>query len=336
MEELLSTSHLSPHHGVIVPMVTPITPDGDLDEPAVRRIVDQMVAGGVHGVFVLGTTGENTSIPAAMRERLVAVTVEHVGERARVYAGISSNCLVDSVAAARAYASLGVDAVVAHLPTYYVLNAEEQSAYFYALVDRIDLPLVLYDIPVTTHMAISVEVVERLGRHPNIVGIKDSSGDIARLATLLERLSDTGPDFAVLVGAAVLSAQGLTLGADGIVPSQGNLVPVLCRALFDRAVEGDRDEAEAHQRRMDALTRLFVEGRSLAQSLGALKALMGALDLCGPDVLPPLRLLPSEEQKALHRQFLAWRESQKNGSGSSHLALAEKPGFLCLSKQIDG
>ena len=126
-------------------MVTPITPDGDLDELAVQRIVDHMVDGGVHGVFVLGTTGENTSVPAAMRQRLVAAAVERVGERARVYAGIGSNCLADSVAAAKAYARLGVDAVVAHLPTYYALNAEEQFAYFGALAGRIDLPLLLYD-----------------------------------------------------------------------------------------------------------------------------------------------------------------------------------------------
>jgi dihydrodipicolinate synthase/N-acetylneuraminate lyase len=290
VEEPLSTSHLSPHHGVIVPMVTPVTPDGDLDEIAVPRIVDHMVAGGVHGVFVLGTTGENASVPAAMRERLVLVTVAHVGERARVYAGI------------------GVDAVVAHLPTYYALSAEEQLAYFSALADQIDLPLLLYDIPATTHMTIPVEVVEKLSCHPNVVGIKDSSGDITRLTTLLERLGDARPDFAVLVGAVDLSAQGLALGADGIVPSQGNLVPPLCRALFDRAVEGDQDGAEACQQRLNALTKLFVEGRGLAQSLGALKAMMGALGLCDPEVLPPLRPPPLEEQDALRQQFLAWKE----------------------------
>lgn len=306
----MSTGPLSPYHGVIVPMVTPIAPDGDLDEPAVRHIVDHMVAGGVHGMFVLGTTGENTSVPAAMRERLVAATVAHVGECARVYAGISSNCLADSVAAARAYARLGVDAVVAHLPTYYALDAEEQFAYFSALADRIELPLLLYDIPVTVHMTIPIEVVERLSRHPNVVGIKDSGGDVAHLTMLFKRLGDAKPDFAILVGSSVLAAQGLTLGADGIVPSQGNLVPALCRALFDRAVEGDQDGAAAYQRRMDALTRLFIAGRSLAQSLGALKAMMGALDLCGPDVLPPLRPLSAEEQEALQEKFLAWKESQ--------------------------
>jgi 4-hydroxy-tetrahydrodipicolinate synthase len=296
----------SPYRGVIVPMVTPIAPDGDLDEPAVGRIIDHMVAGGVHGVFVLGTTGENASMHAAMRERLVAVTATHIGERARVYAGISSNCLADSVAAAKAYAPLGVDAVVAHLPTYYALDAEEQLAYFSVLADRIALPLVLYDIPATTHMVVPVEIVERLSRHSNIVGIKDSGGDVAHLAALLERLGDVRPDFAILVGASALAAQGLALGADGIVPAQGNLIPALCRALFDRAVAGDRDGAEACQQRVDAFARLFVDGRSLAQSLGALKAMMGALDLCGPDVLPPLRPLSSGEQEALRRRFLAW------------------------------
>jgi len=311
MKQDVSAHHLSPHHGVIVPMVTPVTPGGDLDGPAVRRVVDHMVAGGVHGIFVLGTTGENTSVPAATGERLVALAVEHVGGRARTYAGISFNCLADSIAAAKAYAPLGVDAVVAHLPTYYALNAEEQFAYFDALAERIDLPLVLYDIPVTTHMAISVGVVERLSRHPNVVGIKDSGGDIGRLTALIERLGDGRPDFAILVGASVLSAQGLALGADGIVPSQGNLVPALCRALYDCAITGDRDGADAHQRQLDAFTQLLVQDRSLAQSLGALKAMMGALDLCGPDVLPPLLPPSLQDQETLRQRFLAWQVEQE-------------------------
>lgn len=292
-------------------MVTPVTPDGSLDEPAVRRIVDHLVAGGVHGIFVLGTTGENTSVPLAMRERLVAAAVEHVAGRAMTYAGVSANCLADSVAAARAYAPLGVDAVVAHLPTYYALNAEEQFAYFNALAERIDLPLVLYDIPATTHMAIPVDVVERLSYHLDVVGIKDSGGDIGHLTALLERLGDGRPDFAILVGASILAAQGLALGADGVVPSQGNLVPALCRTLYDCAVAGDRDGAENHQRQLNALARLFVEDRSLAQSLGALKAMMGALGLCGPDVLPPLLPPSPQEQETLQWQFMAWQESRK-------------------------
>jgi dihydrodipicolinate synthase/N-acetylneuraminate lyase len=315
----VSERRLSPHHGVIVPMVTPVTPGGDLDEAAVRRIVDHMVAGGVHGIFVLGTTGENTSVPAAMRERFVALAVEHVGGRARTCAGISSNCLADSIAAAEAYAPLGVDAVVAHLPTYYALNAEEQFAYFSALADRIALPLVLYDIPATTHMAIHVEVVERLIRQPNVVGIKDSGGDVARLAALLERRGDSRPDFAILVGASVLSAQGLALGADGIVPSQGNLVPALCRALYDCAIAGDRDGAEVCQKQLNTFTRLFVEGRSLAQSLGALKAMMGVLSLCGPDVLPPLLPPSPQEQETLQRQFLAWQGDHNDFNFESYL-----------------
>lgn len=313
-EQPVSKRQLSPHHGVVVPMVTPVTPGGNLDEPAVRRVIDHMVAGGVQGIFVLGTTGESTSAPAALHERLVALAVEHVGGRARVYAGIGSNCLADSVAAAAVYAPLGVDAVVAHLPTYYALNVEEQCAYFSALAGRIALPLVLYDIPATTHMTIPVEVVERLRHHPNVVGIKDSGGDIDHLAALLARLGANRPDFAVLVGASVLSAQGLALGADGIVPSQGNLIPALCRALYDCAIAGDRDGAAAYQKQLNTFTRLFVEGRSLAQSLGALKAMMGARNLCGPDVLPPLLPPSPQEQEALQRQFMAWRAEYEHAN----------------------
>ena len=90
-----TTSSLSPYHGVIIPMITPVTPNGELDEPAVRRVIDYLVDGGVNGIFILGTTGEASSIPAAMKLRLAALTVEHTAKRTMIYAGISNPCLAD-------------------------------------------------------------------------------------------------------------------------------------------------------------------------------------------------------------------------------------------------
>jgi 4-hydroxy-tetrahydrodipicolinate synthase len=132
-------------------------------------------------------------------------------------------------------------------------------------------------------------------------------------------LGDSRPDFAILVGASALSAQGLALGADGIVPSQGNLVPALCRALYDCSIAGDRDGAEVYQEQLNAFTRLFVEDRSLAQSLGALKAMIGVLSLCGPGVLPPLLPPSPQEQENLQRQFLAWQGNHNDFNYESYL-----------------
>ena len=163
-------------------MITPVTPHGELDEPAVRRVIDHLIEGGVSGIFILGTTGESASIPAAMKSRLVALTVEHTAKRVMVYAGISHNCLTYSVEAAQTFFELGVDVTVAHLPSYYELNPAEQEAYFITLSKNLTGPLMLYNIPITTHMSMPLGVIERLSKLTNIVGMKDSENDAARLA----------------------------------------------------------------------------------------------------------------------------------------------------------
>lgn len=295
-----------PYHGIVVPMVTPVTGDGELDEAATRRVIDHLLDGGIDGVFVLGTTGEAASVPRAARLRLVELTVEQVGGRAVTYAGIGDNCLAHAVEAAEEYCRLGIDVLVAHLPYYYNLGADEQGDYYAALADRVPGSLMLYNIPSTTHMSIPIEVVETLSHHPKVIGLKDSENDVSRLEKVLQRLGGR-PDFAVLVGVSTLSAKALALGADGAVPSIGNLVPDLCQRLYESGVRGDASAAARHQRVVNEATELYRAGRTLAHSLGALKAAMGALSLCGPDVLPPLRPLGLAEQEALQSRFRRWR-----------------------------
>jgi len=281
--KLLSVT--KPYHGVVVPMVTPVTPQGDLDEPAVRRVIDHLIEGGS------------------------GITVEHVGGRAVTYAGIGNNCLADSVHAAEEYFQLGIDVVVAHLPSYYALSPEEQSDYYAALVERIPGPLMLYNIPSTTHMSTPIGVVEKLSRHPKVIGLKDSENNVARVEAVMETLGGRS-DFAIFVGVSALSARALSLGADGIVPSPAHLVPYLCQRLYESGSQGDVTSAEEYQRQVDQVADIYVRNRTLGQSLAALKAAMGALSLCGPDVLPPLRPLDAAQQEAIRRKFLEWQAKQ--------------------------
>src|SRR5579862_9480786 len=148
--------------GVVVPMVTPFTPEGRIDEPAVDRIVAHLIKGGVHGIFPLGTTGEAASIHSDDKRRLIATTVKSVAKRAMVYAGIASNSFRESLEAAKAYAEVGVNALVAHMPSYYPLSDEQVETYFRRLADQVSLPLVLYNIPATTHQSIPLDAIDRL------------------------------------------------------------------------------------------------------------------------------------------------------------------------------
>ena len=279
---------MTPYSGVVVPMVTPFTPGGGVDEAAIGRIIDHLVGFRVAGIFPLGTTGESMSLHPEDRRRVVAATAKSIGGRAMLYAGIASTCFRESVEAAAAFEQLGVSAVVAHVPSYYPLADDEIEAYFLRLADAVRLPLVLYNIPATTHHSIPIDVVDRLRHHPNVVAIKDSSGDRPRLAEMLARCGGRG-GFPVLVGSSVAFSHGLRHGAVGLVPSGGHLVGDKYQAMFEAGMAQRWDDVERLQAETDDAVAPYLKGRTLGQGLAALKAIMEQRGLCGRTMLPPLR-----------------------------------------------
>jgi 2-dehydro-3-deoxy-D-pentonate aldolase len=291
------------HHGVVVPMVTPITAGGQLDESAVRRLVDFLLAGRVDGIFVLGTTGESASVPRSFRRRLVECTADRVQHRAKVYAGIGDLYPKD-VAAGNEYLQAGADALVARPPIGFLL--EKVLPWLRSLLDGVEGPLLLYNMPATTNISIPLETIAQLIGHPNLAGIKDSEHDLKRLEDLLRRFGKQ-PRFSIFVGVGKLMAQGLKMGAVGIVPSVGNLIPEVCRHLYGCGQRGDWAEAERQAEQMKAVSALYQDGRTLSQSLAALKGAMWCLGLCEPHVLPPLQPLPPAELEEIRRQMIQLR-----------------------------
>lgn len=138
------------YHGVIVPMVTPFTTQGDIDHSAVKKVAEHLVNGGV-STFALGTTGEGASVSASAKADFVETLVNQIDNRTKTYAGISSNCLTNSIEAAKKYFDLGVSAVVAHLPSYYPLTDYHILKYYEILAESVSGPIILYNIPVTTN-----------------------------------------------------------------------------------------------------------------------------------------------------------------------------------------
>jgi len=282
------------HRGVIVPLVTPIKPGGDLDDAATARIVNRCAENNIN-VFVLGTTGEAASVSARKRAHLVKVAAREAKGRVLVYAGIGDNCAEDSIEAGNEYLRLGADAVVAHLPSYYSLKAAEMLDFFELLAKEIRGELVLYNIPQTTHMSIPIDVVEALMRKSTIVGFKDSENVPGRAEETARRLGGRA-DFSIFMGAAVL---------DGLVPSSGNLVPELWRELYESARAQKWDRVEKLQAQLNEVAQVFQRNRSLGESLAALKAAMEVRGLCGPTVLPPLHTLDASAQSRVRNDFSA-------------------------------
>lgn len=282
------------YSGVVVPMMTPFTSKHTIDEGAVHNIVNHIIDGKAFP-FILGTTGEAASIGRNERKRLVETTVKAADGRAMVYAGISGNSLNDAVEEGKLYHSLGADVLVATMPSYYPVDAGQMLRYFEEMANALQLPLIVYNIPSTTHLSIPLEVVDKLSAHPNIVGFKDSEKGEERIAKAASLWKDR-EDFSYLLGWALMSKMALAQGADGIVPSSGNLIPNVYQQIYEASLKGDTVLAEKAQRKGDLVSEMYQKNRILSHSLSAFKAMLAAYGLCTPHVLPPLYRLPEEGQ----------------------------------------
>jgi dihydrodipicolinate synthase/N-acetylneuraminate lyase len=289
--------------GVIVPMVTPVNEKILVDVPAVERILQSFIETGV-SPFLLGTTGESVSVSREQQLILVKTTVNYTGKKALVYAGISGNCLEESIENAKMFADYGVDAVVAHLPFYYPLDTDQMLKYYEQLAEKVPCPLILYNNPITTKYSVPVEVIEKLSYHPNIGGIKDSERGMERLDASL-KLWKNRPDFVHLTGWAAQSAYALLNGSDGIIPSTGNVVPKLYKKLFDAAIHGEATLADQLQTKTNEISEIYQKDRNLSQSIPALKTMMSAYGLCEPYVLPPMYSLSIEEKEKIKKATLS-------------------------------
>lgn len=292
--------NIKKYNGVVVPMVTPFRTDLSIDLDAVGVLVNHLIEGGCHP-FVLGTTGESSSISFESKVALVKKTVEVAKGKAVIYAGVSGNCFQESLEQAKAFTDLGVDVLVAHVPYYYPLNQNHILNYYQQLASAIELPLIVYNMPMTTNMSIDLETADELSKHPNIVGYKESERGEERMAKAIGLWKDR-EDFSYLLGWAAKSYEGMLLGADGLVPSTGNLTPELYSTIYHAVLAGDNQSAQKAQEKSDAISKIYQENQMLVNAIPILKCLLEKNNLCSKEVLlPMIRVSAAEEKIALEK-----------------------------------
>lgn len=290
--------------GVIAPMLSPLTADAEVDRPALGRYLDFLFANGVHALFALSSTGEFCALPWRTQRRLVEATVEHVNGRVPVCAGVSTQCLTDTVERSREMADIGVDAVVSLPPFYFRTSQQESLSYFQAIADRSPVPLLVYNMPFRTQHNIEPETVFSLREHGNIAGLKDTVNDRDRTRQLAAAFRGDSR-FRYLHGNELLALEAASLGAHGCIASIANLAPQLMVSAFARASAGEAPAAD--QEAIAALMPVFglFESRpqeSTTLRLMALKAVLqqfGIMDTHMAQLAPPL----SEEWREIVRLF---------------------------------
>ncbi|WP_044624709.1 dihydrodipicolinate synthase family protein [Neotamlana nanhaiensis] len=272
--------------GVVVPMVTPLNNDYTVDVDAVKKLVTLFAENNIHPL-VLGTTGESSSIGATESLKLVEAAVRAKGNNQCIYAGLVGNQVFDVIERGNQYINLGADCVVATLPSYYKLIDSQITDFYTLLANKINGPVMMYNITATTHMSIPLHVVHQLHNHPNIWGLKDSERDEIRMKTCIENYgNDT--NFSFFCGWGAQSYGSLKLGADGVVPSTGNYVPELYKKLYEAALNEDWDTCEKMQHETDEVAKTYQKDYILGESLAVLKYLMNKKGLCNKTMMPPL------------------------------------------------
>lgn len=241
--------------GIIPAMVTPFDQEEALNEEALRQLVNYLIEGGVHGLFPIGSQGEFYALTVEEKQRVWEVVVEEAAGRAPVYAGTTAMTTREVIALNKVAERAGVDAVSVMTPFFINPNQEELYQHYTAIADATRLPVILYSNPGRTGgLNLSVDLVARLAEHPNIVAIKDSSGDFSLTA---EYIRCTGDDFTVLLGRDTFIYAGLLHGAKGAIAATANVVPALVVEIYQAFAEGDLGRALEAQNRLAPLRHAF-------------------------------------------------------------------------------
>ena len=284
--------------GVFPYLVSPVEASGEIREAVLASLCDDLIAAGVHGLTPLGSTGEFAYLSWTQRRRIVEVVVEAADGRVPVIAGVAATTVADAVHQARAFEAIGVDGILAILEAYFPVPDDGIVDYFTAIAGAVGLPIVLYTNPNFQRADLSLPVIDRLSRVPNIAYIKDASSNTGRLLSILNR---TEGRIAVFAASAHVPASVMLIGGVGWMAGPACLVPRQSVELYDLCRQGRWDEAMARQRPLWSLNQAFAKYNLAA-------CIKGGLEILGYPVgapLPPQAPLPPDGVDEVRRALAA-------------------------------
>lgn len=279
--------------GVITALITPLR-DGNVDEDAFTRLLERQIAAGVHGVVPMGTTGESASLHLDEHQRVVEMAVKIAAGRIRVIAGAGSSATDKAIELARHAKTVGADGALIVTPYYNRPSQAGLQAHFEAVAEAVQLPVLLYNVPGRTGVDLANETVAALAAHPNVVGVKDATGDLGRIGWMRANIAE---GFALISGddASWLGYQAA--GGHGVISVTSNVAPEGMVALYDAVEAGDLETARLWQDRLIGLHRaLFLDS-----SPSPAKYALAKLGLCGEEVRLPLVPTRAEVRPLLDR-----------------------------------
>lgn len=290
-----------PLRGIIPPMITPLLDRDTLDVAGLERLIEHILAGGVHGLFILGTTGEAPSLSYRLRYELIERTCGQVKGQVPVLVGITDTSFVESVNIACKAKEAGAQAVVLAPPYYFPAGQAELLEYLKHLTPELPLPLFLYNMPSYTKLVFEPQTIRAAAGFPDIAGIKDSSGNMIYFRQLQDLLKDH-PDFSLLMGQEELLAEVVLLGGHGGVCGGANLVPKLYVDLYNAAYSKDLSKVQSlHKKVMQISTNIYNVGRFESSYLKGLKCALSCMGICSDFLAEPFHRFRRAEHKRIQR-----------------------------------
>lgn len=297
----------APLSGIIPPLVTPLLDDDVLDVEGLNRLIEHLITGGVHALFVLGTTGEAQSLSYKLRVEMIKNTCRITKGRLPVLVCISDTSIVESVNLARIAADNGADAVVSAPPYYFAAGQPELIEFYENLTPQLPLPLFLYNMPTHTKVNFAPATIQRIAEDPRVIGFKDSSANAVYFQSVMYALKER-QDFSMLVGPEEIMAESVLLGAHGGVNGGANMFPELYVELYNAAKNTNLEELKRLQEKvMQISATIYTVGQHGSSYLKGLKCALNLLGICSDYVAAPFHKFEQREREKI------WKALQKLG-----------------------
>lgn len=286
--------------GIVPPLVTPLRNYDSLDEAGLERLLEHVIAGGVAGVFILGTTGEAPSLSYRLRREMISATCRIVSRRIPVLVGVTDTAFVESVALAQHAQSVGADAVVLSTPYYFPAGQTELIQYVTRIMKQLPLPLMLYNMPSLTKVWFEIDSLRHMAEQPNIIGVKDSSGDLSYFGELIG-LKAVRQDWQVLIGPEHLLPEAMRLGGDGGVNGGANCFPALFCELHRALASSDSVRCSKLVEQVHELQHIYEVGKYASRHIKATKCALSLLGICSDHMAEPFNHFLAPERARVRK-----------------------------------
>ncbi|MBR1687398.1 MAG: dihydrodipicolinate synthase family protein [Prevotella sp.] len=296
----------TPLSGIIPPLVTPLIDNETLDVESLERLIEHLIAGGVNGLFILGTTGEEQSLSYGIRQQMIRESARINRGRLPLLACITDTSITESIRLAGVAADAGADGVVSAPPYYFATGQPELAQFYEELVPQLPLPVFLYNMPSHVKVSFAPDTVRRIAENPQVVGFKDSSANAVYFHSVMYKMQHR-EDFAMLVGPEEITGECVLLGANGGINGGANMFPKLYVAMYEAAKAHDIERVtELQQLIMQISLSIYTVGRHGSSYLKGLKCALSLLGIIRDDfVASPFYKFDAPEREKIRQALEA-------------------------------